>query len=84
MIDLGKHFGEIKKDIFDFIESLGVNPIYFVTLILLYLSFNDLDKLKRWETLEFYEKWFTLMLLGFTVFMTIVCIFYLIKDFNII
>lgn len=84
MNDLGENFGEVKREIIIFIESLGINPLYPVTLILLYISFKDLNKIKKWPTLEFYEKWFTLLLWVFSISMAIMSFIYILKDIKIL
>jgi hypothetical protein len=43
--------GRWAKEISEFIKSFGINPIYPTILLMLFLSYVNFKKLKRWDEL---------------------------------
>lgn len=76
--------GRWTEEISDFIRSFGVNPIYVATLIMLFLSYLDFKKLKKWDELGQTEKIYIKLTWAFTIVIIIASIINLLVDFNII
>jgi hypothetical protein len=49
-------FPELSKDINDWLSSIGLEPIYVITVVLLIMSFSQLKKIRQWEELESNDK----------------------------
>ena len=76
--------GRWSKEISDFISSLGINPVYPATLMMLTISYFNLNKLKKWDELELYDKMFTTVTWICTILAVLGCIINILIDFGII
>ena len=76
--------GRWTKEISEFFKSLGINLVYPATLLMLFLGYINLKKLKSWDKLELYEKSLTTMILIATVLVIFIFIITIMLDFSII
>ncbi len=83
MTELGRDWGTFKNEIINFINSLGINPVYLFTIILLIVSYRKLRKLKIWDKLELYDKMFTSIVWLATIFGIIASMMSILKDLKI-
>ncbi len=74
---------EIKKQIFDLIQSTGIKPIYPMTLIGLFMGYFILKKFKKWEKLPVYEKFYNTVSLSAIILIIIACFVSILYDIGI-
>ena len=62
---------KIVKDIIDYCNSIGVNPLLPAFLILLVIDYLNMKKIKKWKEILLYEKVY--IIIGWTVTLIMFC-----------